>query len=153
MPSAYETALTMFRSIDLKRRDAVWPVVAAIISAGSGSSEQTDLFDPCPIVMPDQFVPGPVFGALGSDTDCDGTSYYVYRIFAANLADAKEQAKKYDDVYDVVPYHAIDFPADNPDWSERDYFNESGYCTLGASWNPWVEDDTLGTILDHSMEV
>lgn len=149
MSSSYEFSLTLFRSPDLQRRDAIWPAIAAHLSGGRAP----DAFNPCPVVLPDQFVPGPVFAALGSDRDCDGTTYHAYKIEARNLAEAKVLAEKYDDVYEVVTLGAVDWPADNDNWSERAYFMESGYCSLGANWEPWVRDDSIGIpALDHTYD-
>jgi hypothetical protein len=100
---------------------------------------------------------------LTSDTDCDGTSYGAHRISvpacrvaelrrdteaALSFAKLSDQMSSYHDCcYSVVtvPEFRAEF------WEgmrqfDRDYFTEVGYTHghIGARWNPWVYDDTIG---------
>lgn len=108
---------------------------------------------------------------LTSDTDCDGTSYGAHRVsvpahrvaeFVASPhkamahARASEQMSSYydgaDDVMTMAQFRATFF-AGMDEW-DRDYFHREGYTSKHEhpNWNPWVYDDSLGTIYDHSME-
>lgn len=145
----YEVALSLFR---LARTCESFPVLFSLFDGGL---HQPDAADPCPVSMPDQFVPGPTFGALCSDTDCDGTVEYVHKITARNLAEAREIADREHsgECYDVVTLGAIPFPPDTENWSEREYFMESGYARIAEHWNRWVYDDTIGIpALDHTYD-
>lgn len=128
----------------------------AKVMAGLLTTKEADGFDIIdPYNIPDVFVPGPIFVGLGSDTDCDGTTFHAVKIEAANLAEAYNKVTD-ERVYEIVSLAEADrrdiWPEPTPKWSERAYFMTEGYCSLGANWNPWVYDDTLGTVLDHSMD-
>lgn len=130
------------------------PKFAKLLS-GLFITKEVDGFDIIdPYNIPDVFVPGPIFVGLGSDTDCDGTTFHAAKIEAVNLAEAYNKANE--DIYEVITLAEADrrdiWPEPTPKWSERAYFMAEGYCSLGANWNPWVYDDTLGTVLDHSMD-
>lgn len=103
-----------------------------------------------------------VYTALGVDTDCDGTSYFAKRVEAATKEDVFASDTR-GDFYDVLPEdeflakfeslfrgddrHHIDLT-----W-ELNYYKKEGYCTLGASWNVWVYDDSIGIpALDHTHD-
>jgi len=87
--------------------------------------------------------------ALQSDTDCDGTTW------SAKRYSSEEEARK--DQYGYAVQTEAEFMASESysrldDWS-KDYWAKEGYASLGARWNPWVYDDSIGIpALDHTAE-
>lgn len=160
MYTSYQSALEIFRA----SREDFFPKLSPIFV---DTRQGTDAFDPCPVSVPEHFIPGPVFVALGSDHDCDGVSYHARKITASNLAEARKLAAEMNDIYDVKPLARDLFPEDryrfNPEsgetelaWSEYDYFMEEGYCSMGNDWYPWAGpdgDDSIGIpALDHTYD-
>lgn len=86
------------------------------------------------------------FTALEKDTDCDGTTFSARRIVAENREAAWEILNKRGDCYELQ--HELEFLLSTTycelDKWDRDYYIKEGYCSLGASWNPWVYDDSIG---------
>lgn len=80
------------------------------------------------------------YTALQSDTDCDGTTWWAKRYAT------EEEAKSSSDTYEVMPeaHFLVSQQYANLDEWDRDYYLEEGYASLGARWNPWVEDDSIG---------
>jgi hypothetical protein len=153
----YEHALAVFADGLLRNNDYDRQLCGAVLHGGSDrfGSDVFDIVDPN--AVPDQFVLGPVFVGLGSDTDCDGTTYHAVKIVADNLRDALIQADEYPHVYKVITLREADDDdiwedGRKPGWDERAYFLQEGYASLGADWNPWVYDDSLGTVLDHTND-
>lgn len=98
---------------------------------------------------------------LTSDHDCDGVSHAAHRIDVpaeraiplwtdhdACMAYAKTSGQMsgyYDGADDVMP--VAEFLTRYPlSARDRAYFDEAGYTSghIGASWNPWVYDDSIG---------
>ncbi len=107
------------------------------------------------------------FVILTSDTDCDGTSYGAHLIdgpeslifdpdAALRFAIESEQMSCYYDCADEVMSLAAFKAAfwGNMDDNARDYFTQEGYTSrhMAPRWNPWVADDSLGTVLDHTYD-
>lgn len=104
-----------------------------------------------------------VYTALGADTDCDGTSYFAKRV----EADSKDEAFDIDkngEFFEVMleeefiaKFESLfigdDRRSTDLTW-KLNYYKKEGYCSLGARWNPWVYDDTIGIpALDHTYDV
>lgn len=107
-----------------------------------------------------QFVPGPVFVGLGSDTDCDGTGYYAVVVRSTTLAGAESACREQwsgmtgDGIYNIVTVQDARSIIGN-EAVDRLLANDAeghGYHGYHDQWNPWVRDDSLGTVLDHSMD-
>jgi hypothetical protein len=94
---------------------------------------------------------------LGSDTDCDGTTYFAHRIrvprfmlgasIDALVSFVNCYAEARIDRWDI--HEAITADEFNArftlDEHDRIYFRRAGYVSLDASWNPpWVCDDSVG---------
>jgi hypothetical protein len=116
---------------------------------------------------------------LTADTDCDGTSFGAYRVVVpmtmalcrdpntvATHAILSEQFGNMADAYHVMSTQEFQrtYPhADLDDgfWvpsgthlgpeSWRDGFPYTS-SHMRPNWNPWVEDNTLETVLDHTNE-
>jgi hypothetical protein len=104
---------------------------------------------------------------LSADTDCDGTSISAHRVNTPrdarmseqeviNHARASEQLSTYaaDGAFEVLTMAAF---RQSDSWSgldewHREYFHTDGYATISQTWNPWVYDDTIGTVLYDSGE-
>lgn len=91
------------------------------------------------------------FVVFTSDTDCDGTTYQAQRVYARHEDDAcRIMAER--GYYDVS--HAVleaDWRGEPTsifwtqfDDQQRDDYRAWGYASLGARWNSWVYDDTIG---------
>jgi hypothetical protein len=98
----------------------------------------------------------PNFTAHRSDTDCDGTTYNVGRIVAPTIEDAMDAASDgYYDVGKVEPeeeFYAGKVFAGLDDF-HKGHYREHGYASVGADWNPWVYDDSIGIpALDHTYD-
>lgn len=90
------------------------------------------------------------FTAYQSDTDCDGTTFSAKRIVADSLEAAQVQSE-----FEVVPecHFLLSEVFHNLSKWEQNYYRKEGYCSLGARWNPWVYDDTIGIpALDHTND-
>jgi hypothetical protein len=86
------------------------------------------------------------FVAHSSDTDCDGTLFCVRLIEARSLADANTKLGSYYQTSKVEPL--ADFTSSElwhklPPYDQA-YFLDEGYLPIGADWNPWVYDDSIG---------
>lgn len=85
--------------------------------------------------------------ALSSDTDCDGTTYCARVIEAASKDEAWKAIEN--DYYSNNDVLTMDEFLQSETFTKLDarnqsYFKREGYVSLGASWNPWVHDDTIG---------
>jgi len=101
--------------------------------------------------------------AFGSDTDCDGTTYFAEGFWASSLADAWRQAG--DNYWEVICCNRANlgmltrrlgvdvgklmhrrFVQDNSIYCDdgRIVARPFRYTSLGACWNPWVYDDSIG---------
>jgi hypothetical protein len=102
---------------------------------------------------------------LGSDTDCDGTAYFAHRVkvpraiahdLDAILAFVRTFGDGYNpadsccsidrwSVYEIITSDEFNARfADSLDTFSKVYFRRAGYTTLGASWQPWAYDDSIG---------
>ena len=102
------------------------------------------------------------FVGFGSDTDCDGTSFYCCGVFARSINHAHEvmaeefSGMTWDGINEIVPgsearKKGIDVDSlmarTSTAWDNEG--NVVGttpfrYESTGASWNPWVYDDSIG---------
>lgn len=88
----------------------------------------------------------PKFVCHSSDTDCDGTLYCVRLIRARSIEDAWTKVGSYYDnskIESLADFQASAIWEEMPAWDQA-YFLEEGYTSIGAHWNPWVYDDTIG---------
>lgn len=93
---------------------------------------------------------------FGSDTDCDGTSYYACGVLARDADHAREVLREdfggmtNDGIHEVKPYdQAVKEEPQVAGILERTFDYPEGerpfrYVSLGADWNPWVYDDSIG---------
>lgn len=100
------------------------------------------------------------FVAFGSDTDCDGTSFYACGVYASNLDGAREALREdfggmtFDGIHEILPYtDALRREPDVRGIMEETFANYGEeptpfrYRTLGVSWQPWAGpdgDDSIG---------
>lgn len=115
---------------------------------------------------------------LSSDTDCDGTSYGAHRVVVPMSmalcrsvdivqlhAIQTDQMSGYHECYDVMS--SQEFRRVYPGATDADFWVPWGVSTgrdswqhgfpytsnhERPSWNPWVYDDSLGTVLDHTND-
>lgn len=87
--------------------------------------------------------------ALQSDTDCDGTTFSAKRYLTEGEARSDQYGYA---VQTEAEFLASDAYSRLDDW-DKAYWAKEGYASLGARWNPWVEDDSIGIpALDHTAE-
>lgn len=122
-------------------------VLGEILSmAGNGRSSIPDALD---VYSEDALAPffdcRPVVTVV-SDVDCDGRSD-SYALWPGTMF--YRDRENYPDAHAVMP-----LTPEMAAWPWADYMLASdGYLYVTDNhWNPWVYDDTLGTVLDHSME-
>jgi len=100
------------------------------------------------------------FIAFGSDTDCDGTSFYACGVLARDEAHAWEVLREefggmtFDGIHSVKPYADAVREEPSVDGIMSDTFANYGeepqpfrYRTLGVNWAPWAGpdgDDSIG---------
>lgn len=111
------------------------------------------------------------FVAFGSDTDCDGTSFYACGVLASDLDSAREALREdfggmtFDGIHEILPYtealrrepdvrgimeetydHGQEWDAARQEWVSIPPY-PFRYRTLGVSWQPWAGpdgDDSIG---------
>lgn len=101
------------------------------------------------------------FVAFGSDTDCDGTTYYACGVEARDEDHAWEVLREdfggmtAEGVYKILPYaQAVREDKRVLGIMARTFDGTPfRYESLGADWNPWVYDDSIGIpALDSRFE-
>lgn len=100
---------------------------------------------------------------LTRDVDCDGTSYGAHRVTVpASMGDVRDAsvlvrfAREQDQRVTADYFDAVITPAQfraSYKGLHETLWGDIRYATVGADWNPWVRDDTLGTIYDHTYDM
>lgn len=105
---------------------------------------------------------------VGYEQDCDGRSEWASRALvpagfvvdgrediALHYALCTEQLSSYSVDSVVMSMSHEQFMSEhhpNLDEWHQGYWLSAGYATLSEHWEPWVYDDSIGTVLDHRYD-